>query len=126
MRFSRRSSTLRCSASNSRMALYVPGRLNIAPKNINFGSVPVGQSASHAVVVTNDTLAPVTIYSVTTVGGLYYADNGCVGTLSAGASCTETVTFSPGNTGSTNRATLLFTDDAKGSPQKVGLAGSGA
>jgi hypothetical protein len=108
-------------------AVYVPGSLNIATKNIYFGSVPVGHSTSRPVTVINHNSAPVAIYNVDIAdskGGAFVSDKGCVGTLAAGASCTENVTFTPEKTRRAE-ATLLFADDTKGSPQKVSLSGSG-
>jgi hypothetical protein len=51
------------------------------------------------------------------------SDN-CIGSLASGASCTINVTFTPGTTGFID-GTLSITDDAPGSPQDVGLSGTG-
>lgn len=50
--------------------------------------------------------------------------NTCNSTLASGASCTISVTFTPGNTGSLN-GTLSFADSAADSPQTVSLSGTG-
>ncbi len=50
--------------------------------------------------------------------------NTCNSTLPSGVSCTVSVTFTPGNTGSVN-GTLSFADSAADSPQIVSLSGAG-
>jgi hypothetical protein len=54
----------------------------------------------------------------------YSATTTCGSTLAAGASCTVSVTFSPTTTGSLP-GSLQVSDNAAGSPQTVGLAGTG-
>jgi hypothetical protein len=50
--------------------------------------------------------------------------NTCGTGLAAGASCTITVTFKPTQTGP-RTASVTITDDAAGSPQTIGLSGTG-
>jgi hypothetical protein len=61
-----------------------------------------------------------TINSTTSFGE---TDN-CIGSLASGASCTINVTFAPNTTGNID-GTLSITDDAPGSPQDIGLSGTG-
>jgi hypothetical protein len=50
--------------------------------------------------------------------------NTCGGTLAAGASCTISVTFTPGAAGNLS-GTITVSDDASGSPQTISLTGTG-
>jgi len=52
-----------------------------------------------------------------------YSVSGCGTTIAAFTSCTLTVTFHPLSSGKFN-GTLVITDDARNSPQSVGLSGS--
>ena len=67
---------------------------------------------------------PVLIELVSGNQGVYSETNDCPPTLAAGAACSITVTFTPSEAAK-QFATLLITDNANGSPQKVGLSGTG-
>ena len=102
--------------------------LTIAPLNLYFGLVTVGtQSAAKVITLTNNTNATLTFTSIL-INGTEHADfsqtNNCSSGLAAGAQCTVNVTFTPSVKGSRN-ATLVFTDSVAGSPQSVGLFGTG-
>jgi uncharacterized repeat protein (TIGR01451 family) len=105
----------------------------VSPDNIDFGTVPVGNSgAVHAVTVksTGTASLDVTGYSF---GGADPSDFDLVGgscpaapfTLAAGTSCTADVYFAPTAVGPRS-ATLIVKDDAATSPQQVLLGGNGS
>lgn len=82
-----------------------------------------------SVTVTNNGNAGLTISAVG-ISGVNASDfaisaNSCSGaTLAVNSPCTVSVTFTPSTTGS-ETASLKFTDNAPGSPQSVGLTGTG-
>ena len=101
------------------MGTVVPpdNRLSIDPAVWDFGTVPVGESASHTFVLHNDTDV-----DSEGIGGelsdttnFYYDFSGPFSCLTpplpAGGSCTVTVTFMPGAAGSDYSTLMtLFTD----------------
>ena len=95
--------------------------------NLDFGSQWVGTtSAPQSVTLTNTGTAVMTISAITTSGD-FGATHDCPlspATLAIGASCTIDVTFTPSGVGA-SAGSLTITDDAPGSPQTVGLTGSG-
>jgi len=86
-------------------------------------------SASQAETVTNTGTGNLT-FSTVTMGGANPTDfaksaDTCTGaTVSPNNACTVSVTFTPSTTGSRS-ASLILTDNASGSPQTVGLSGTG-
>jgi streptogramin lyase/ribosomal protein L24E len=112
------------------------GRLSIdkavdfSPAPVAFGTVLPAQSKTLTVTAKNTTASPVTITNikVTTPGAnageFAISANTCMILLTAGASCTLQVTFTPTATGPRS-ATLQFTDTGFGSPHTVALTGIG-
>jgi uncharacterized protein (TIGR03437 family) len=99
----------------------------LSTTTLTFGSIALGARSSQTVTLTSGLAAPVTIYSVTISGANatdFQQTNNCGTAIAAGASCTITITFSPGSTGS-RAASLAITDNATGSPQTVSLTGIG-
>lgn len=101
------------------------------PTSLAFGSQRVGTTtAAQSVTLTNSGTAALTIGSIGLGGanpGDYAQTSDCPigpGTLAAGGSCTISVTFTPGATGSRS-ATVTISDDAAGSPHTVALSGTG-
>ncbi len=69
--------------------------LAVTPTSVDFGAVPVGQSASQPVTITNVGTAPLTVQELTAVGGPF-AMSGPVGAvLGAGQSVGASVTMTP-------------------------------
>jgi len=101
----------------------------LTPTSLSFGSVKVGTtSAAKTVTLKNVGTTAITISSITIAGteaGDFGETNGCGSSLAASASCTISVTFKPTTTGNRS-ATLKVTDSAAGSPQQVGLSGTGS
>ncbi|MGO8790036.1 MAG: beta strand repeat-containing protein [Terriglobia bacterium] len=97
----------------------------IAPTAVAFTDQPVGAtSAPQSVSLTNNGNETLTISNVSTSGD-YTQTNNCGTSVAAGASCTISVTLTPTATG-TLQGILNVTDNAKGSPHRVGLSGVGS
>lgn len=76
--------------------------LTFNPATLSFGNVGLGTSSSKSVTIKNVSTSAVTINSLAGSGYYTAAPSGtipCGGTLNAGKSCTETVTFTPLVTG---------------------------
>jgi hypothetical protein len=92
--------------------------------SLNFGNQTTSTTSSaQTITVTNPGGATLTITAIAATGD-FAASGGCVTSLSAGATCTMTVTFAPTVTGA-RRGTVVVTDNASGSPQVVELFGNG-
>jgi phospholipase C len=107
----------------------------VTPSNLTFAGQAVGTaSAPRTVTLRNQgsTALAITGISITgsnsvypgTVTGDFAQSNTCGSSLSAGVSCTISVTFTPTLTGS-RKATLTIADSEADSPQTVGLIGTG-
>jgi len=84
-------------------------------------------SASQVVTLTNAGSTSMHLWQIAISGpnaGDFSKASTCNTSLGAGASCTVSVTFTPTAVGP-RTAVLLFSDDGGGSPQAVGLAGTG-
>ncbi|MGH9481608.1 MAG: choice-of-anchor D domain-containing protein, partial [Terriglobales bacterium] len=105
--------------------------VSLSPASVAFGNVTLGQSAVQTVTLTNTGQAALTglAIALTPASGVPPADftqhNLCSATLAAGAQCAISVTFAP-TASSPETAVLSFSDNAAGSPQQVGLTGTGA
>jgi hypothetical protein len=100
----------------------------LSPTTLSFPSTTVNStSAPMSVKLSNPGTAALTISGIT-IGGANPTDfaetNTCGGSLTAGASCTISVTFTPGSVASF-AATVSVADNATGSPQTATLSGSG-
>jgi hypothetical protein len=95
-----------------------------SPTSVSFGNQVVGSaSTAHQVQLSNNGTATMNISGITASGD-FSETNTCGATLAAGANCTVSVTFTPTQSGS-RTGTLSVADDASGSPQTVGLTGTG-
>jgi hypothetical protein len=101
--------------------------VNATPSNLSFGNQTVGvKSSAAAVTVTNNQSKNLTINSITSKLSDYTTSTTCPlkpKTLTAGASCTVSVFFTPAASG-TRTATLTISDNATVSPT-VSLTGTG-
>ena len=103
-----------------------------SPLNMAYGNLLVGASSNgdQVVTVTNDGGSALTITSIgfTGTNAADFAEMDTCGSLpaslSAGAQCTITVTFTPQAAGA-RAAVLSLGDSATGSPHTVGLSGTG-
>jgi hypothetical protein len=103
--------------------------VSLSPASLTFGQENTGTtSTAQTVMLSNTGNASLSITSIT-IGGTNSGDfaqtNTCGSSVSAGANCMISVTFTPSATGSRS-ASLAITDNASGSPQTVSLTGTGA
>ena len=101
-----------------------------SPASLDFGSQPVNTTSSaQSVVLTNTGNANLNFTGAPTLTGVNASDfaissTTCPATLAAGANCAVSVTFSPSASG-TRLAAVSLIDNAPGSPQSIGLSGTG-
>jgi uncharacterized protein YkwD len=108
----------------------VPGA-SVAPASVDLGTLVLPGSApapQQTVTFTNSGDGPLTFNHNPSLSGANAADfgltnNGCLGNLDPGASCTVGVSFLPTGPGTKN-AVLTFDDNAAGSPQTVPVTGN--
>jgi hypothetical protein len=102
--------------------------VTIAPTSLTFALQALNTtSPAQSVTVTNTGTVTVNFTSFTASGDFAVANSGSCSTdggIPAGGSCTVTVTFTPTANG-TRTGSLMIADSATGSPQTVGLTGSG-
>ena len=84
--------------------------------------VPIGSTGQYVVI--SNLPNGLAISSISTTGD-YTQTNTCPATLTFGASCVISVTFTPSTSGS-RPGTLTITDNASGSPHVIPLAGIGS
>ncbi len=98
----------------------------VSSSTLNFGWNQIGtQSVPQKVTLTNGSLLPLAISSITTNDADFTPTNNCGTTLAAGSSCIITVTFDPSSP-TAETAMLSINDNALGGPQSVTLNGIGA
>jgi sugar lactone lactonase YvrE len=105
--------------------------LTISPAVLDFGNVAVGQtSAAQTATLTNQqpSMATINISQIVSELGANPADfvetNNCPGALAAGASCTVTITFTPGGVGAASAGIAVF-DDSVPALQQITVEGTG-
>jgi hypothetical protein len=98
------------------------------PTSIGFGNQPVGTASfGRQTIVTNQGHNNVSISSITITGtnaSDFAETNTCGTSLASGGSCKVVVTFTPSAKGK-RTANVAITDNGGGSPQLVGLSGTG-
>jgi Domain of unknown function (DUF1929)/Protein of unknown function (DUF1573) len=101
-----------------------PLPVTLAPSSIFMPNTVIGtQSASDTASLTNHQTVPLNISNIA-VSGDFLQTNKCTSPISAGASCTFTLTFRPTASG-LRSGTVTITDSATDSPQVLNLAGNG-
>ena len=102
--------------------------MEVTPTSVNFGNQPEGtKSLAKTVTVTNQGAVSVSLTNISITGSDrsdFAQTHTCGTTLASGASCFINVTFKPTATGA-RTAQLDVSDTGGGSPQRVGLAGTG-
>ncbi len=91
------------------------------------GQLVTTSSSPQTIALNNSGTAPLDITTIGITGanaGDFSETNNCGTSLAAGASCTITVTFTPGVVGDRS-ATITITDSASDSPQSIALTGEG-
>jgi len=91
----------------------LPRHLSLSPATLNFCCYAIGDSSSQTVTVTNTGSASVQIAGIAMNGdpSLVVQGSTCGSILSAGATCTVTVTFNPSSYG-TFASTLIVTESS--------------
>jgi hypothetical protein len=101
---------------------------SISPSSLKFAQLPIGTSSSPQIVTLKNTGTATLVLSNINITGANPSDfaqtNACGATLALSASCQISVTFTP-TTGGPRSAFVTITDDAPGSPQTIGITGSG-
>jgi hypothetical protein len=102
--------------------------VQLLPTKLNFGTQPVGtRSLPKKITLTNKGDGPVNITSIAITGtdAVDFAEtNNCGKSVASGASCFIKVTFEPLAKGKRTAHVSLY-DNGGGSPQRVGLTGTG-
>lgn len=97
----------------------------VSPAALNFGSQGVGTtSLPQIITISNPSNLQFNISSIAAAGS-FAQTNTCGSSLTPGASCTVSVTFSPTTMG-LQQGTITITDSTQTSPQAVPLTGTGA
>jgi hypothetical protein len=100
----------------------------LTPTKLNFGTQPVGtRSLAKKITLTNKGDAAVSIMSIVITGtdsGDFAETNNCGKQVASGASCFIKVTFKPLTKGRRTADVSVY-DNGGGSPQQVGLTGTG-
>jgi hypothetical protein len=99
--------------------------VTLVPMSLTFTGQAVGTTSSpQTVTLTNTGTATLSITNVA-ISGDFAQTNTCGASVTAGANCTISVTFTPTTTG--NRyGSVTISDNAANSPQTILLAGNGA
>ena len=101
------------------------GQLTVHPVLLDFGDVPVGNSLTQTVALTNSGSAALTISGAVVSGGAYSINGLSLPlSLAVGETASFGVTFSPQSAG-TLTDSLLLTSDASNSPVTIPLTGTG-
>jgi hypothetical protein len=95
------------------------------PTTIGFGNVPVGQTVSVPVTLTNTSPQSLGSFAGGGVGPPFGALQNCAGGVAVGASCAFTYSFTPTATGPANATTAFSFAIADGASQNVPITLSG-
>jgi hypothetical protein len=97
----------------------------LSPTSLTFTAQQVETSgAAQTVTLTNSGTTALSISSIVVTGN-YSQTNNCPASLAAGSACAINVTFTPAVSGA-RTGTLTISDSATGSPQTVGITGTGS
>jgi hypothetical protein len=116
-------SSLAVGLSGSGVAPY----LSVSPSSHDFGTIPVGESVSTTITLSNLSdpySAPLTLSSFVLSGSFFSFSNPGTVSLSPGESTTLQVTFSPGSAGTKNGGLSFSSNDPDNPSKTVGLAGT--
>ena len=99
--------------------------LTTNPTQLTFAAIAAGQSSTaQSVTITNSTNYAIGSVLLATSAPFSIAQNGCTGSLAAGANCTVSVVFSPSAGGSAT-GTLTVSSTSVATPATVALSGTG-
>lgn len=101
--------------------------IDVTPSSLSFGDQALGTtSAPQSVSARNSGRADLVISGIQTTGTAFAQTSNCIGTLAPGATCSISVTFTPGTAGAAS-ADLVITSNASNAPTAtVALSGNGA
>lgn len=99
--------------------------ISVTPRSLSFGEVPVGESATLELSITNTGSAPLELRSVSVIEGSQWFDASGGGTLEEGASTTVSVTFTPEESGSKSGRIVVQSNDPSNPALTVQLSGTG-
>ena len=102
--------------------------LTFTPVNLGYGNVVLNSAVSKTVTVKNSGSAAVTFTSITGSGAFVATPSGmapCTGTLSAGKSCTISVTFTPLVTGTLIGGVTVVDNSPSVSTEVIDASGTG-
>ena len=121
--------SMSCGGAGSKEVVPAPTPgFSISSTTLNFANQSIGSTSTpESVTLTNVGNAALTLSSVQVTGsnaGDFTLTNHCGSSLAASAQCTLAITFAPSAHG-TRTASVVFTDNAAGSPQTVSLSGTG-
>ena len=102
----------------------IQSNLVAIPASLNFNGIALGASANLTLTLANTGAAPITNLAFSLTGDYAITSPCPLTTLSPGASCTLTVTFTPTATGSRNAALILSSSNPN-SPFSIPLTGTG-
>jgi hypothetical protein len=101
---------------------------SFSPSPLDFGTVGVGSAAQRPLTITNSGNTPLTITSLGVSGGnasdFTIVSNSCTAPVAARGTCSITVRFVPGHSG-TRSTTLTVSDNVWNGSQRVTLTGKG-
>jgi hypothetical protein len=117
--------TATCCVVTNTASYFTPLTLMFSASSLNFGLMQIGiNSAPQSVTVTNVSSHPVSFTSIASSGD-YTEGNTCGTSLTAGTSCTISMTFTPTAQG-TRTGAVTLKDNCPGSPsQSIALTGMG-
>jgi hypothetical protein len=103
-----------------------PAIIQPSPAQLNFGSVIIGQtSAATQLSITNGGGSALTGLALQVSGNFALTQNNCPSTLTAGASCTASLTFTPAQNGQLNGNLSITTTTPGAANVNVPLTGYG-
>ena len=121
-------------AAGSPQSIFVSGigvnpapAAHFSPSPLNFGNVIVNVEVVSTITLTNTGTSTLSLSSASLSSpdpSDFGGNTTCTTQLTAGSSCTFTIAFKPTALG-LRTATLTVADNASGSPQKVGIEGTG-
>ncbi len=98
--------------------------VSVTAYSLDFGSINIGTSTSQSFSVDNNGTAAVTISAAQSGDSAFELSDECSGSLAAGTSCSEQVSFSPSDSTSYS-GSITISDDSGNELGTVSLAGSG-
>jgi len=121
--------SMSCGGAGSTEVVPAPSAgFSLSSTTLNFADQGIGSTSTpQSVTLTNIGNAALTLSSVQVTGsnvGDFTLTNHCGSSLAASAQCALAVTFAPSAAG-TRTASVVFTDNAAGSPQSLNMTGTG-